>query len=116
MTLRLIFFVRFSNKILFWLIFSGDTIFIVTVWNKMLPTFLPQFVSLGCYENITTFYSGLPACAKVFSAILPQFVRAMCNDFITIFRIQKTDFSRHGKAMLLGSGGHQTDSKPASVL
>jgi hypothetical protein len=30
--------------------------------------------------------------------------------------IQKTDLPRHGKVMRWEVGGHQTDSKPASVL
>jgi hypothetical protein len=66
----------------FRLIFPCTAIFIVTVQNKILPTVLPQFVSLGCDEIITAFQSGL-------LAILPQSVCAGCNEIVTTFLIEK---------------------------
>jgi hypothetical protein len=75
----------------FRLIFPCAAIFIVIVQNKILPTVLPQFVSLGCDEIIMTFHFGFLASAKVFSAILPQSACAGCNEIITTFMIGKCE-------------------------
>jgi len=48
-------------------------------------------------------------------AILPQSACAGCNEIVTTFMIEKPlPKAWHGH--VLGSGGHQTDSEPASVL
>jgi hypothetical protein len=62
-----------------------------------------------------TFHFGFLASAKVFSAILPQFARTGCNDFFTTFSV-KNRLPKAWHGHVLGSGGHQTDNKPASVL
>ncbi len=64
-----------------------------------------------CVTRYPNVFSGF----RLQGTFLTQFAYARCNDFITIFGIQKpTSKAWHGH--VLGSGGHQTDSKPASVL
>jgi hypothetical protein len=99
----------FLDKITLPLIFSCAFAFVVRFSNKISPPFLPQFFSLGCYENVTTFHFG-------FLAILPQFAHTGCNEIVTTFMIEKPTSQGMARPCFWKWGGHQTDSKPASVL
>jgi hypothetical protein len=77
--------------------------------------FLPQFVSSGCGEIITTFHSGFSSSAKFFwqFCLNPPVLVVMKS--LQLFLL-KNRLPKAWHGHVLGSGGHQTDSKPASVL
>jgi len=72
--------------------------------------FVTPFADLSP-DKIPLFHCEQKSCRCFYQNSLHQVVMKS----LQLFGL-KTDFPRHGKAMLLGSGGHQTDSKLASVL
>lgn len=57
-------------------------------------------------------FSGI----RFHGTVLPQFAHAGCYEFITTCRDFKNRLPRAWQSHAEGSGGHQTDSKPAPVL
>ena len=77
---------------------------LVTPFADLSPDKIPLF---HCEQNFApaVLFAGIFSCDSIFVVRFSHKIAA-----------SKTDLPRHGKAMPLGSGGHQADSKPASVL
>jgi hypothetical protein len=53
---------------------------------------------------------------KILPPFLPEFTSSGCNEFVYSFWNSKNRPSKAWQSHAMGSGGHQTDSKLASVL